>query len=84
MITDYVYDSMNRLDKLTHYAPDETPENLADNDKLAEFDYAVRADGRRTGVVEKFWVDDGSGTVEVTNEIEWEYDGLNRLIDERG
>lgn len=81
-VTDYIYDNMNRLDKLIHYAPDETPENLADNDKIAEFDYEVREDGRRIGAVEKFWVEEGESTVQVTNEFEWTYDELNRLTDE--
>lgn len=82
VVTDYIYDNMNRLDKLIHYAPDETPENLANNDKIAEFDYTVRGDGRRTGVVEKFWVEEEESVVEVTNTISWNYDDLNRLIDE--
>ncbi len=58
MITDYQYDELNRLDILTQYAPDGTPEDLSDNDKLAEFDYTVRADGKRTGVTETFWLDE--------------------------
>lgn len=33
-------------------------------------------------MVEKFWVDTGSGVEEVTNTVAWEYDELNRLIDE--
>ncbi|QDT46981.1 tRNA(Glu)-specific nuclease WapA precursor [Symmachiella dynata] len=78
MITTYEYDALNRLDVMTHYSPDETPENLADNDKLAEYDYTVRADGRRTAVTEKYWE---SGTA-YTTDIAWTYDSLGRLIEE--
>jgi hypothetical protein len=46
--TEYGYDPLNRLDKLTHYASDSTPNDLSDNPKLAEFDDTVRPDGRRT------------------------------------
>ncbi|QDU42481.1 tRNA(Glu)-specific nuclease WapA precursor [Symmachiella dynata] len=78
MITTYEYDALNRLDVMTHYSPDETPENLADNDKLAEYDYTVRADGRRTAVTEKYWE---SGTA-YTTDIAWTYDNLGRLVEE--
>ncbi|QDT46979.1 tRNA3(Ser)-specific nuclease WapA precursor [Symmachiella dynata] len=78
MITTYEYDALNRLDVLTHYSPDETPENLTDNDKLAEYDYTVRADGRRTAVTEKYWE---SGTP-YTTDIAWTYDNLGRLVEE--
>ena len=78
VITDYAYDTLSRLDVLTHYAPDATPNDLSDNAKLTSFDYTVRADGRRTGVVEKFWIDGA----EKTNNIAWSYDPLSRLVDE--
>ena len=51
---------------------------MADNDKLAEYDYTVRADGRRTGVTETYWE---SGTPYVTT-IAWTYDNLGRLVEE--
>ncbi|QDU43766.1 hypothetical protein Mal52_22420 [Symmachiella dynata] len=44
MITTYEYDALNRLDVMTHYSPDETPENLADNEKLAEYDDTLLID----------------------------------------
>ncbi len=80
-IEKYVYDELNRLDLLTVYGPDETPEDLSDNPKIARFDYTVAADGRRTGLVEEFY-EDGQSTPFVTNEINWEYDALGRLIEE--
>ncbi|MBA2115005.1 hypothetical protein HOV93_21770 [Planctomycetes bacterium FF15] len=84
VIEDYVYDELNRLDVLTHYAPDATPEDLSDNDKLAEFDYEVRADGKRTGVTETYWLDsDENGTPEPhVVDIDWTYDELGRLVEE--
>jgi len=86
VIEDYVYDDLNRLDVLTHYAPDATPEDLSDNDKLAEFDYTVRADGKRTAATETFWLDEDSDpqtpATPHVNEINWTYDDIGRLTDE--
>ena len=78
IVTDYEYDNLNRVDKLTHYEPDATPEDLSDNTKLAEYDYDVAADGRRTGVTETRY---DSGTAE-SSRIDWTYDDLGRLTDE--
>ncbi|MEX0724942.1 MAG: hypothetical protein WD065_01650, partial [Planctomycetaceae bacterium] len=78
VITDYTYDNLNCLTDLVHYLPDETPQTLADNDKLAEFNYEVRADGRRTAATEKFWFDSAIHE----NNITWTYDDAGRLIDE--
>jgi YD repeat-containing protein len=72
VIAVYEYDTLNRLDILTHYAPDADPEDLSNNDKLYEFDYTVRADGRRTDVTETYW---DSGTPKTTT-IDWTYDNL--------
>lgn len=78
VIAVYEYDDLNRLDVLTHYAPDSDPKNLSNNDKLYEFDYTVRADGRRTAVTETYW---DNGTPKVTT-IDWTYDNLGRLVTE--
>lgn len=80
---DYVYDSLNRLDVLTHYRTDGTTAdlaNLSDNDKLAEFDYEVRDDGKRTVLVETFY--DADGDPVLTNTYAWDYDALGRLVEE--
>jgi YD repeat-containing protein len=53
----YAYDQLNRLDLLTHYGPDDTPDDLSDNPVLARFDYTVQADGRRSGLTETFYAD---------------------------
>ena len=86
VVTDYVYDGLNRLDVMTHYAPDATPADLSDNDKLPEFDYTVRADGKRTSTTETFRLDadedpDTPSTPHV-NQIDWTYDDAGRLVDE--
>ena len=83
ILEDYEYDSLNRLDKLTHYKTDGTPADLADlsdNSKVAEFDYTVRADGKRTDLLETFW--ENSGGTAVTNTFAWQYDNLGRLVSE--
>ncbi len=83
-IAAYSYDDLNRLDVLTHYLPDATPADLSDNDKLAEFDYTVRADGRRTSALETFWFDsDSNGIAEAhQNNVSWTYDDAGRVTDE--
>ncbi|MEZ6044193.1 MAG: putative Ig domain-containing protein [Planctomycetaceae bacterium] len=78
VITAYEYDELYRLDVLTHYEPDSTPNILSDNDKLAEYDYTVRADGKRTGVTETRW-DNGTPLVDT---FSWTYDDLGRLVTE--
>jgi len=79
VITDYVYDALFRLDKQTAYQPDaNTPDVFTDNPKLAEFDYTVRADGKRTDATETFWLHGQPNT----NVLHWDYDAAGRLIDE--
>jgi RHS repeat-associated protein len=79
VVTDQVYDALFRLDKLTEYRPDpNTPGIFTDNPKLAEFDYTVRADGKRTSATETFWINGEAKT----NTIAWSYDDAGRLTDE--
>ncbi|MEK7856642.1 MAG: hypothetical protein AAB288_11170, partial [Acidobacteriota bacterium] len=56
-IADFVYDALYRLDTLTVFGPDATPNDLTNNPKIADFDYTVRADGKRTAVSERVWKD---------------------------
>ena len=42
VVTDYVYDTFNRLVDQIHYSPDATPEDLTDNAVLTRFQYTVR------------------------------------------
>jgi RHS repeat-associated protein len=84
VIEQYTYDELERLDKVTHYAPDGTPDNLANNQKLAEFEYAVRDDGKRTSATETFWLDSNSDNIlePHVNQIAWDYDAAGRLVQE--
>ena len=83
VVSDYAYDSLNRLNLLRQFT-DGTSSTVqyqyepgVDN-LLAEYDYTVAADGRRTSVTEKILVD--SALEETT--IDWLYDDLGRLTQE--
>tara|TARA_R110002095_G_scaffold211465_1_gene199674 strand:+ start:261 stop:2441 length:2181 start_codon:yes stop_codon:yes gene_type:complete len=90
VITDYVYDDLNRLISLIHYEGDATPETLSDNQKIVQFDYDLRADGRKNGSTETWYLDEfdtnTDGIVDETEAKEvttsWTYDEANRLTDE--
>ncbi|MEQ1903298.1 MAG: RHS repeat-associated core domain-containing protein [Pirellulaceae bacterium] len=47
---------------------------------MADFDYTVCPDGKRTAATEKFY--GPTGTVQTTNEFDWTYDSMGRLISE--
>tara|TARA_E500000305_G_scaffold36763_3_gene28012 strand:+ start:86 stop:17857 length:17772 start_codon:yes stop_codon:yes gene_type:complete len=86
VITDYAYDDLNRLDTLTHYLEDDTPEDLSDNDKIV-LEYEVRADGKRTKETETIYRDENENGQFESSEIktvttDWTYDEAGRLIDE--
>ncbi len=86
--TAYSYDSLGRLDTQT-----DTDQS---GNTLAEYDYTVRPDGKRTELAEEFWFDDdGDGVVESTDgdgnvdpgetkatTYDWTYDAAGRLTDE--
>ncbi len=77
VITDYQFDELDRLDLVrTFRDTDGDDAYTAGVDALlAEFDYDVRADGKRTGVTET----DDQGR---TTRIDWDYDDIGRLIRE--
>ncbi|WP_236622194.1 RHS repeat-associated core domain-containing protein [Novipirellula maiorica] len=77
--SDYDYDSLGRLDTQT-----DTDEN---SNVLADYDYTVRVDGKRTALDETFWFDaDDDGVVDAgeqkTTSYDWTYDEVGRLTDE--
>jgi RHS repeat-associated protein len=76
--SDYLYDNLNRLDLLQHFKDVGTQDKVYQTGdiRLAEFDYFVRADGKRTKVIEK---DD----LNRTTTIDWMYDALGRLKQEK-
>lgn len=79
----YEYDSLNRLDKLTQFV-DANSDNQyvgTDDREIATFDYFVRDDGKRSGVVEEFYQSDGV-TVLQRNTFDWTYDEAGRLVEE--
>jgi YD repeat-containing protein len=89
VITDYLYDALGRLDKQTDYSPDGGPLpdlDLSNNPKLAEYNYTVRADGKRTRVVETAWLDaDSNSSTPATphvSQVDCTYDAVGRLTDE--
>ncbi|MEZ6135208.1 MAG: putative Ig domain-containing protein [Pirellulaceae bacterium] len=86
LFKDYVYDSIQRLDSLTHYRTDGTTADIADlsdNDKIISFDYTVRDDGRRTDV-DELWYDvaGATQTSPLTASYHYTYDNLGRMTDE--
>ena len=79
VVTDYIYDELNRLNIQRTWRA--TDSNLDTVDALlAEFDYTVRADGKRTEVHEK-QLDPSDSMIDeaITS---WDYDALGRLIEE--
>ncbi len=88
VISDYQYDEQNRLDLLRHYRDTNSSGDYTDgvDAVLAEYDYDLLVDGRRSGVTEKTWIDDGDGLFESselkTTRIDWTYDNVGRLIRE--
>jgi len=77
VVSDYDYDSLNRLEFLRQFR--DTNGNgtyqAGVDAVLAEFDYDLLADGRRSGVTEK----DDQGRV---TRIDWLYDSVGRLTRE--
>ncbi len=81
----YQYDDLNRLEKLIHFR-DTNMDGVQDSNEIsmAEFDYELRADGKRIAANEKYY-EDGGGQFAPASQIvsyTWEYDDANRLISE--
>ncbi|MEO1617892.1 MAG: putative Ig domain-containing protein, partial [Planctomycetota bacterium] len=77
--TTYTYDTLGRLDTQT--------DTNGSGQTLAEYDYTVRADGKRTALSETFWIDaDSDGNVDTGEQkpstYTWTYDEIGRLTDE--
>ena len=81
VVTDYIYDQMNRLEVERTYK-DVNANGVWDSavdQLLAEYDYSLALDGKRTGVTETTLVD----SVLQQTRIDWTYDNLGRLTQER-
>ncbi|TWT92835.1 RHS repeat-associated core domain-containing protein [Stieleria varia] len=80
----YAYDSLGRLDVMhDSYVVETSGETL----ELARYDYSVRADGKRTGLVESFWFDANADGIRDVDEVkttsyDWIYDHVGRLTQE--
>ena len=78
VVTDYVYTTLNQLQKLTHYAAEDgtgDTTDFRDNAVLANYEYQLNLDGSRAGVTET----KSDGTVDT---FAWEYDNLKRVVSE--
>lgn len=81
-ITDYTYDELDRLTDLDEYrASTTTPNVFTDNPKLAEYNYTLRADGKKESADEIIYATDGTTPVSHT-QFDWTYDNASRLTDE--
>ncbi|NLF33280.1 MAG: hypothetical protein GX591_20640, partial [Planctomycetes bacterium] len=78
-ITQYRYDSLNRLREMVHLRWDDTPDDLSNNPVLARFSYTLDDAGRRVAAVETRLDDDG---VTRTTTFHWTYDNAGRLVEE--
>jgi RHS repeat-associated protein len=79
VVSRYVYDNLNRLTNLTHFAPDSTPTDSSDNATVIEsFAYHLRTDGRRDRETTTLNL---NGAAQTTV-IDWTYDDIGRLIAE--
>ncbi len=74
IVDQFTFDNMNRLIKETEDGPGNSP--------IAEYDYTYRADGLEATETDDFWFANNGQNVEVTNNITYTYDALDRLIDE--
>ena len=83
IIHDNDYDSLGRLKTLTHWRDLNADGKQQSSENLASFDYTVRADGKRTKVVESIKNETNGVITEVlSKEFTWEYDAVDRLISE--
>ena len=86
LIHDYQFDSLNRLEELTHWIDSDGDGQLGDGEIQSRYEYLVRDDGKRSGAIETHYdyVEPGaSGNDSVyTNTFSWVYDDAGRLISE--
>jgi RHS repeat-associated protein len=81
VIANYDYDVLNRLEFLRHFKDNDQSNSFnAGDTELAEYQYTVRTDGKRTQAIEKIDLD-GDAALDTTT-IDWVYDELGRLVGE--
>jgi RHS repeat-associated protein len=74
IVTEYQYDSLNRLTNLT--------QKLGGTNLLANYGYQLHPTGRRTSAVEILRIPDTEGGGYLTNTLGWAYDQMYRLTNE--
>lgn len=78
--------SSGSVTRMREFGPDNTPHDLADNPKRSEFLYSLDAAGRRTSMIEKFWLDADNNVntpdVPKQNAYTWTYDANGKLLSE--
>jgi RHS repeat-associated protein len=84
VVSDYDYDNLNRLAQLREFkdGPGSVHQNQYEDGVdilLAEYDYDLLADGKRSGVTEQVDDDGDPETALKTTRIDWLYDNLGRL-----
>jgi YD repeat-containing protein len=85
VVSDYDYDRLNRLVKLTEFK-DNNGDHLFEagvDALLAQYDYDLAFDGKRSGVTELIDHDGNPSTPLQETRIDWLYDALGRLTEER-
>jgi fibro-slime domain-containing protein/RHS repeat-associated protein len=85
VVADYDYDNLNQLTFLRNFKDNGDNVFQSGTDvALAEYTYTVNADGQRTHAIEKLDVN-GDNTLDAsdTTNIDWVYDELGRLTEER-
>lgn len=86
LVEAYTFDPQGQVQTIRQFVPDADNSVLTDNAPVAEYGYTYRADGKRTGMIEKVWFDDDSNpatpAVEVSTTYAWTYDNAGRLTSE--
>jgi RHS repeat-associated protein len=90
VVSDYDYDNLNRLKQLVEFKDGTNTGNVKNvyeagvDTLLAQYNYDLLADGKRSGVTENVRFDDDNDYVPEDHEtrIDWFYDSLGRLTRE--
>ncbi|MGL6195692.1 MAG: RHS repeat domain-containing protein [Thermoguttaceae bacterium] len=79
LTTIYQYDNLNRLTKLSNFMDTNTNGIMDAGEGISQFDYLLDSQGNKTRADETFWVNGNANR----NHIDWVYDDLGRLIEEK-
>jgi len=80
---DVIYDALGRVDQIDYFVDLNGSGSQNGTERLiSRFDYAYDLAGNRTSAVEQFNTDNDAA-FEIEQRFDWDYDGLNRLIEEK-